>query len=93
MEGNLRFKIDWASLTVGSKFIVFALFYFVFEDNFFGSFILSFIPHRDFFLIFTVKQKAISCKVCHFQVRLFPNILLGSKQFQYVYSHSTFKYT
>ena len=34
MEGNLRFKIDWASLTVGSKFTVFALFYFVFEDNF-----------------------------------------------------------
>ena len=29
-EGNLRFKIDWASLTVGSKFTVFALFYFVF---------------------------------------------------------------
>ena len=23
------------------------------------------------------KQKAISCKVCHFQVRLFPNIILG----------------
>ena len=34
MEGNLRFKIDWASLTIGSKFIVFALFHFVFEDNF-----------------------------------------------------------
>ena len=33
-EGNLRFKIDWASLRVGSKFTVFALFYFVFEDNF-----------------------------------------------------------
>ena len=33
-EGNLRFKIDRASLTVGSKFIVFALFYFVFEGNF-----------------------------------------------------------
>ena len=32
-EGNLRFKIDWASLIVGSKFIVFALFYFVFEGN------------------------------------------------------------
>ena len=31
MEGNLRFKIDWASLKVGSKFTVFALFYFVFE--------------------------------------------------------------
>ena len=34
MEGNLRFKIDWASLIVGSKFTVFALFYFVFEGNF-----------------------------------------------------------
>ena len=34
MEGNLRFKIDWASLTVGSKFTVFALCYFVFEGNF-----------------------------------------------------------
>ena len=27
----MRFKIDWASLIVGSKFTVFALFYFVFE--------------------------------------------------------------
>ena len=27
----MRFKVDWASLIVGSKFIVFALFYFVFE--------------------------------------------------------------
>ena len=34
MEGNLRFKIDWASLIVGTKFTVFALFYFVFEGNF-----------------------------------------------------------
>ena len=33
-EGNLRFKIDWAILIVGSKFTVFALFYFVFEGNF-----------------------------------------------------------
>ena len=30
----MRFKIDWASLIVGSKFTVFALFYFVFEDNY-----------------------------------------------------------
>ena len=30
----MRFKIDWASLTVGSKFIFLALFYFVFEGNF-----------------------------------------------------------
>ena len=34
MEGNLRFKIDWASLIVGRKFIVFTLFSFVFECNF-----------------------------------------------------------
>ena len=33
-KGNLRFKIDWASLIVGSKITVFALFYFVFEGNF-----------------------------------------------------------
>ena len=33
-EGNLRFKTDWVSLIVGSKFTVFALFYFVFEGNF-----------------------------------------------------------
>ena len=30
----MRFKIDWASLTVGSKFTIFAWFYFVFEGNF-----------------------------------------------------------
>ena len=34
MEGNLRFKINWASLIVERKFTVFTLFYFVFEDNF-----------------------------------------------------------
>ena len=33
-ERNLRFKIDRASLMVGSKCTVFALFDFVFEDNF-----------------------------------------------------------
>ena len=33
-EGNLRFKIDWASLIVGRKFTVFALFYFLIEGNF-----------------------------------------------------------
>ena len=32
--GNLCFKIDWARLIAGSKFTFFALFYFVFEDNF-----------------------------------------------------------
>ena len=34
MEGNLRFKIDCASLIVRRKFTVFTLFYFVFEGNF-----------------------------------------------------------
>ena len=34
MEGNLRFKIDWASLIVGRRFTVFALFYLVFAGNF-----------------------------------------------------------
>jgi len=33
-EGDLLFKIDWASLIVGSKFTVFALFFFVYEGNF-----------------------------------------------------------
>ena len=33
-EGYLRFKLDWASLIVESKFTVFALFCFVFEGNF-----------------------------------------------------------
>ena len=30
----MRFKIDWASLIIGRKFPVFALFCFVFEGNF-----------------------------------------------------------
>ena len=34
MWENLRFKIGWASVIVGRRFAVFALFYFVFEGNF-----------------------------------------------------------
>ena len=30
----MRFKIDWANLIVRTKFTIFALFYFVFKDNF-----------------------------------------------------------
>ena len=30
----MRFKTDWASLIVGGKFTVFALFHYVFEGNF-----------------------------------------------------------
>ena len=37
MEGNLCLKIDWASLIVGSKFTVFALFYFAFEGHFLST--------------------------------------------------------
>ena len=33
-RGKFHFKIDWASHMVGSKFTIFALFYFVFEGNF-----------------------------------------------------------
>ena len=33
-KGNLRFKVDWARLIVGSKFTIFALFFFVFVSNF-----------------------------------------------------------
>ena len=34
MEGNLRFKIDWANVIIGMKFTVFALFYFLIVGNF-----------------------------------------------------------
>ena len=33
-QGNLHFEINWANLIVRSKFTIFALFFFVFEDNF-----------------------------------------------------------
>ena len=50
MEGNLRFKTDWASLIVGSEFTVFALFYFVLDGNFpstspWGAYILEGLVH------------------------------------------------
>ena len=34
LRREMCFKIDWPSLIVGSKFTVFALFYFLFEGNF-----------------------------------------------------------
>ena len=37
MEGNLSFKIDWASLIVGRKSTVFALFYFVYLEGLFNG--------------------------------------------------------
>ena len=33
----MRFKIEWANLIVGSKFTVFALFYFVFDGSFLST--------------------------------------------------------
>ena len=49
-EGNLRFKIDWASLIVGRKFTVFALFFFVFE----GLYLELLIHGAAYFRNFTV---------------------------------------
>ena len=49
----MRFKIDWASLIVGSKFTVFALFYFVFEGLYLeGRFNEQFLRYRFGGLIF-----------------------------------------
>ena len=61
--GKFRFKIDWASPIVGSKFTVFALFYFIFEGNFpstssrgayiwRGDLTAGFLRHRFWGLIF-----------------------------------------
>ena len=46
----MHFKISWASLIVGRKIAVFALFYFVFEGNF-PSTILEERFNRGFFCI------------------------------------------
>ena len=64
MEGNLRFKIDWASLIVGSKCTVLALFYFVFEGNvpskspqgglYFGGLIHGGAYFRNFTVVFAM---------------------------------------
>ena len=56
MEGNLRFKTNWASLIVGSEFTVSALFYFVFEGNFprtspWGAYILERLFNGGFFAL------------------------------------------
>ena len=56
MEGNLRVKTVWVSLIVGSKFTVFALFYFAFEGNFprtspRGAYILEGRFNRGFFAL------------------------------------------
>ena len=60
MEGNLRLKIDWASLIVGSKFTVFALFYFVFEGNFPRTSPQGLIHGRAYFRNFTVFERRSS---------------------------------
>ena len=50
MEGNLHFKIGWAILIVGSKFIVFALFYFAYIWR--GDLMQGFLHYRFGGLIF-----------------------------------------
>ena len=48
----MRFKMDWARLTVGSKFTVFALLYFVFESNFRGDLTEGFFRYQFGGLVF-----------------------------------------
>ena len=55
MEGNLRFKIG----IVGSKFPVFAYFYFVFEDNF-----PSTSPRGAYINFGGVIQRRVFCITC-----------------------------
>ena len=66
MEGNLRFKIDWASLIVGRKFTVSALFYFVFDGNFQvqapGGLIFGGAYFRNFTVFYRVLQKKLKNK-------------------------------
>ena len=41
MEGNLHFKIDWASLIAGNKSTIFALFYYISEYKPLGGLIFG----------------------------------------------------
>ena len=52
----MRFKLDWASLIVGSKFTVFALFYFVFERSFASTSPRGLIFGGAYFRNFTVSR-------------------------------------
>ena len=81
-EGNLRLKIDSASLIVGRKFTVFALFYFVLEGNFqvlapggliFGGAIWGAYTLRGLFSEFygMTKSRPSSSKP-HFAIFIFP---------------------
>ena len=65
----MRFKIDWASLIAGSKFTVFALFYFVFGGLIFGG---------AYFRNFTVYNRVNNIIVVIMQIRCF---LLSLLQF------------
>ena len=59
MERNLCFKIDMASLKVGSKFIVFALFYFVLEGNF---------PSTSSWRVFIQRGDLTESSVLHYRI-------------------------
>ena len=75
MEGNLRFKTDWASLIVGSKFTVFALFYstsprgaYIWRGDLTEGFLRyefgGLIFGGDYFRNFTVSINILSDKLC-----------------------------
>ena len=79
----MRFKIDRASLIVGGKFTVFALFYFVFEGNFpstsppyiwRGDFTDGFLSYRSGGLIFgeAYTWRDLFSKFCGISVRRRP---------------------
>ena len=76
-EGNLRFKIDRASVIVGRKFTVFALFYFVFGGNLKGRFNDGFLPCEFEGLIHggayfrNFKVSEVQVRVCYYWQRLF----------------------
>ena len=64
MEGSLRFKINWACLTVGSKFTIFALFFICITGL--GALYLEGLIHglvhfRKFTVPFFAALIAISC--------------------------------
>ena len=78
MGGNLHFKIDWASLIVGRKFTVFALFYFVFEGSFLvqapayiwrGDLTEGFLPYEFEGLIFGILRYSYFSNALGFSMR------------------------
>jgi len=93
----LRFKIDWASLIVGSKFTVFALFYFVFEGSFSkykppggniwrGDLTEGFLRHRFGGLIFggAYTWRGLFSEFYSITIERVPNMFLGMQDLPFL---------